>query len=113
MRIADEQVAVAVDAQAAGPAVAVVGRRPRSFEVIAVRVEDLNARGPIDDVDAVIGVDGGGARLDQLAGQHAAPPPYELRLGRGAAASRDEREAGQPRQASRGSHVKPHETPVT
>src|SRR5205085_9266298 len=43
VRIAEEEVAVAVDAEAAGPAVAVVGRVPSLAEVLAVAVVDLNA----------------------------------------------------------------------
>src|SRR5262249_47611839 len=47
VRIADDQVTVAVDAQPAGPAVTVIGRRPGRAEVTAVTVVDLDAGGEI------------------------------------------------------------------
>ena len=80
VRIADEQVAVAVDAEAAGPAVAVVGRGPGRAEVMAVAVEDLDAGGEIDDVEAVLAVDGDGAGLDEVAVLHAPVTPDQFRL---------------------------------
>src|SRR4029079_19317877 len=75
VRVADEEVAVAVDAQAAGPAVAVVGRGPARPEEAAVAVERLDAGGEIDDVEPVLGVDGDRPRPDEVAGPDALPRP--------------------------------------
>src|SRR6516162_3852083 len=104
MRIADDHVASCIDAQAAGPAVAVVGGGPGDVEVFAVAVEDLDARGPIDDVEAVIGADGNGARLDELAALDAAFAPDKLRHAARAAAAHqhdehEHREKAMPRKS--------------
>src|SRR5262249_11313416 len=48
-RIADGHVAVAVDAEAAGPALTESGRRPRNALIVAVAVVDLDAGREIDD----------------------------------------------------------------
>src|SRR5207247_4033392 len=63
-----------------GPAVAIVGCGPAVVEVMAVAVEDLNAGREIDDVQAVVGVDGSGARFDEIPFADAALTPDELRL---------------------------------
>ena len=85
MRIADQQIIVAVDAQSAGPAVVVVGRRPGRPEVVAVPVVDLDACGVVDDKEAVFRVDGDGPRLEEVAVLGAALAPDEFRRGTGAA----------------------------
>src|SRR5216684_709274 len=92
MRIADDHVTFCIDAQAAGPAVAVVGGGPGDVEVFAVAVEDLDARRPIDDVEAVIGADGDGARLDEIPALDAALAPDKLRHAARAAATRQQDE---------------------
>ena len=74
VRIADDQVAVAVDAEAAGPAIAIVRRRPGGAEVMAVAVVDLNARGEIDNVEAIPRIDGDGTGTDHVSVLHAAQP---------------------------------------
>ena len=74
VRVGDEQVAVAVDAEARGPALFVDRRLPVA-EVIAVGVEDLDAGGHIDDVELVLGVDGDRAGfLKAAVGKAAAAP---------------------------------------
>src|SRR5262249_60658921 len=78
VRVADDQVAVAVDAQPAGPPLAVVGRRPGGAEVVAVGVVDLDAGGEVDDVEAALGVEGGGPRAHRVPVRDAAPPPAQL-----------------------------------
>src|SRR5262249_15246076 len=65
MRIADDQVAVPVDAEPAGAAVAVIRRGPSWAEVLAVAIEDLDASGKIDDEKPVLRIDGGSARFDE------------------------------------------------
>src|SRR5437773_8357917 len=79
MRIANENVAVAVDAQAAGPTIAVVGRGPAGAEEMAVAVEHLNASGEIDNVEAILRVDGDGARPHEIAGPDAFLAPDDFR----------------------------------
>ena len=54
VRIADNDIAIAIDAQAAGPAVTKIGRGPGDAEEFAVAIERLNAGGPIDDVEMVV-----------------------------------------------------------
>src|SRR5262249_47077675 len=49
MGIADQEIAVPVDAQPAGPAIAVIGCGPDMVQEIAVAIENLNARCPIDE----------------------------------------------------------------
>src|SRR5215207_9751658 len=78
MRIADDEVAFMIDAQARGAAVAIIGRRPGYIEKLAVAVERLNARRPIDEVESILGTDGNRPRLDELAPLHATLPPDEL-----------------------------------
>ena len=73
MRIAHQQIAVAINAQSAWPAISVVRRRPAALEVIPVTIEDLNTRRVVDDVDAVPGIDGHSPRLDELAALCAMP----------------------------------------
>src|SRR5262249_26576431 len=53
VRIADDQVAVAVDAETRRPADAEVGRRPGRADVVAIEVEDLDACRVIDDVEPI------------------------------------------------------------
>src|SRR5262249_51372461 len=79
VRIADEEVAVAGDAQAAGPAVAVVRRLPGGAEVLAVAVVDLDAGGEVHDVEAVLVIDGDGPRPGQVAVVDAAFAPDQFR----------------------------------
>ena len=97
VRIADDQVAVAVDAEAAGPAVAVVGRGPGGAEVLAVAVEDLDAGGEIDDVEAILSVDGDGPRPDEIAvgRRRVCPRPVPARC-----AARRSRPAGKARRTT-------------
>ena len=83
MRVADDQVAVAVDAQAARPAVAEVGRGPRDAEVLAVEVERLDAGGEVHDPEPVAGGRWRRPRASKVAGSHALLP----RRGRRAFAS--------------------------
>src|SRR5262249_15161106 len=52
VRITHDEVVIAVDTQAAGPAVAVVGRGPRVAKVVAVAIVDLDAGGVIDNIQA-------------------------------------------------------------
>jgi hypothetical protein len=80
VRVAEEEVAVPVDAQAAGPTVAVIGRGPAGAEELAVPVEHLDARREIDDVEAVAAVDGHRPGPDEIAVLHAAPAPDQFRL---------------------------------
>src|SRR5437870_13677115 len=80
MRIAHQQVAVAVDAQSAGPAVAVVRSRPGSPEKIPISIKHLNARGKVDDVDSILSINGGRARPDELAAVDAATSIDDFRL---------------------------------
>src|SRR5579864_5779910 len=80
MRIAYQQIAVFVDAQSTRPAVAIIGGRPAMIEEIAVAIKNLNARGPINEIEAVLGIDGGSARFDQLASLDAALAPDALGL---------------------------------
>src|SRR5262249_31818900 len=90
VRIANDEVAVAVDAQPAGPAVAVVGCLP-ARKVVAVTVEHLNAGGEIDDVEPVLAVEGGGARPDEVARPGASTAPDEIRFrGRATAAEHEQ-----------------------
>src|SRR5689334_13417777 len=92
VRIADEKIAVTRDAEAARPAVAEVRRGPGAVEVFAVAVEDLDACRPVHDVDTVLIIDGGGARLDEFARLHAAPAPHEFRLGGGTRTTHDKQD---------------------
>src|SRR5262249_27545387 len=95
VRIADQEVAVAVDAEAAGPAVAVIGGGPGGAEVAAVAVVDLDGGGETDDIEVVIAVNGHSAGLLEVAVLHAPTAPDQLRLGvRAAAASEGRQEAG-------------------
>src|SRR5262249_1532091 len=66
VRVADDEVAVAVDGEVAGAAVAVVGRCPGRADVLAIEVEDLHAGGVVNDVEPVAG-NGRGARADEHA----------------------------------------------
>ena len=79
MRIADDEIVVDVHAQAAGPAIAIIGRGPGGAEIVAVAVVNLDARGEIDDVKVVLPVDGDGARPDHIAVLHALASPDDLR----------------------------------
>src|SRR5262245_48016213 len=90
MGVADDQVAVVGHAQAAGPAVAVVGRGPGGAEVLAVAVIDLDAGGEIDDEQSVLLVDCDGAGADEVAVLDAAGAPDQFRLAAGAAAGEGE-----------------------
>ena len=76
MRVADDEVAVAREAETARPAVAEVRRAERDAEVIAVEVERLDAGGEIDDPQPVVAVDDRGPRADELAVLHAASAPH-------------------------------------
>src|SRR5439155_70449 len=67
VRIADNEVAVAVDAQPARPAVAVVRRFPAVLQIMAVAVEDLNAGREVNEIEMIVSVDGHGARLFEIA----------------------------------------------
>src|SRR5207245_9730694 len=48
---------------------------------MAVAVEDLNSGGVVNDLEAVLGIDGRRSRLDKIAVLDAALPPNQLRLG--------------------------------
>ena len=74
MRIADHDVVIFVDTQTAGPAVAIVRRLPGVAEIVAVAVEGLDARRPVHEVEAVLGIDGDGP--GQLS------YPYDLAFGK-------------------------------
>src|SRR5262249_38988357 len=87
VRVGDNEVAFAVQPQAAGPALAVVGHREGDAQVLAVQVERLHARGEIDDPKAVFSVNDGGAWADEVAVLHALFAPDDLRPRRGAAAT--------------------------
>src|SRR5262249_25382895 len=80
MGVADEQVAIAVDAQPAGPAVAIIGSRPGVTQVFAVAIIRLNACGPVDQVMVILRIDGHGAWFFEIAALDAAPAPDELGL---------------------------------
>ena len=99
MRIADEQIAVAVDAQAAGPAVAIVGGCPAQVQEMAVAVEGLDAGREVDNVEMIVRVDGDGPRPHQIARLGALASPHELRLIVLAACQQQESEADQPQAA--------------
>src|SRR5262249_37946742 len=79
--IADDEVAVVIDAQSAGAAVAVVGSGPGVAEVFAVAVVNLDAGGVIDDVQAILTVDGDGAGADEIAVLNAAAAPDDFGFG--------------------------------
>src|SRR5262249_29091687 len=80
MRIADEKIAILVDAQSAGPAIAIIGRGPHMVQEMAVAVEHLDARGPIDEIESVLSIDGGSPGLDQLPSLDTAFAPHQFRL---------------------------------
>ena len=80
MRVTDEQVAVAVDAEPAGPALAIIGCGPGRAEIHSVAIVDLDAGGEVHDVEMVRAVDGDGAGADQVAVLHAFAAPDTLRL---------------------------------
>ena len=93
MRIAHDHIALAtwigrrIDAQAAGPAVAVIGRVPGDAEVFAVAIERLDAGRHIDNVEPIIRPDGDGAWLDKFAPLDAALAPDDFRRAAGPAAA--------------------------
>src|SRR5262249_35416490 len=95
VRVRDEEVAVAVDTEAAGPALAVVGGRPGGPQVLAIAVVDLDAGGEIDDVEAVLGVDGDGPGFDHIAVHDTAVTPDEFRFGGVAAACQGQQGHGE------------------
>ena len=103
MRVGDDEVAVVVDAEAAGPALAVVGRGPGQAEVLAVEVVDLDAGGEIDDVEAVV------RRWRRPAagpGRRPARPACPRRgPAAGSPAQRPTRAAGRPEEQPQGSWV--------
>jgi hypothetical protein len=59
---------------------------------VAVAVVDLDAGGVIDDVEAVVTIDGDGAGPDEVAVLNAFVAPDQLRLGVGTAAAREGRQ---------------------
>src|SRR5262249_19853399 len=77
--IADNEVIVGVDAQAAGPAVAVIRRGPGWAEVLAVAVIDLDAGREINDIKTILFVDGNSSRPHQVAVLHAFLAPDYIR----------------------------------
>src|SRR5437016_4062766 len=79
MRIADDEIVVAADAQAAGPAIAIVRRGPRRSDIIAVAVVDLNPRGEVDNIKAIVLVDGDSPWPHQVAVLHAFLAPDNFR----------------------------------
>ncbi len=70
MRIGHQQVAVDADRQSRRATRLLSGRLPDAEEV-AVRVEDLDPRGHVADVEAVLGVDGHRPRLLKTAVRNA------------------------------------------
>ena len=86
VRVADDQVAVFGDAQAARPAVAKIRSRERRADVIAIEVIRLNAGGEVDDPETIIVIDDRGPRPNEVAVEDAALAPDDVRLGRRPAA---------------------------
>ena len=81
VRIAHQKIAVAIDAQSAGAAVAIVGSRPRSAQKVPISIKHLDAGRKVDNVNPVLSVDGGRTWLDKLAAIDAAAAIDDLRLG--------------------------------
>src|SRR5262245_54854074 len=79
VRVTHKYVAVPVDAEAARPAVAEVGRLPRNSQVIPVEIVSLDARGEVDEIDAALGVDGNRPRPGDVAGHFAMLAIQEVR----------------------------------
>lgn len=91
MRIADQEVAIAIDAQAAGPTIAVVRRRPTDVEIIPVTIVALDPRRKIDDIEVVVGIDGDGTGAVNCSRLGAVFAPDNFRFCvRSAAAGREE-----------------------
>jgi hypothetical protein len=80
VRIADDDVVIVVNAQPAGPAIAIVRRRPGMTQKLAVPVKGLDAGSPIDKVQPVFGINRDRPRLDEIAVRDAALAPDELGL---------------------------------
>src|SRR5207249_6729923 len=73
---------------------------------LAVPIEDLDAGGEIDDVNAILRIDGGSARTDEIARLRTALAPNDLRLGmRSAAACEVQTITGQKEQGECGEPV--------
>src|SRR5437660_1134377 len=78
---------------------------------MAVAVEDLDAGGEIDDVEAVTGVDRDGPRLDEVAVADAALTPDQLWLGARPATARQDEQAKHHETASVPSRNEVHPVP--
>src|SRR5262249_4308600 len=74
----DEQIAVPVHTKTAGPAVAIIRSCPTKTLELTVTVEDLDAGSEINDIETVLGIDGGSTRANQVAGLGATLAPHEL-----------------------------------
>src|SRR4249920_3252494 len=97
MRIGDDQVALAIDRHAGGPAVLVIWRLPGTDE-IAVAIEHLNSGGHIDNVKTILFVDGHRPWLlkPAVGNAQAAPNAFQRAdVGRIAIASRDADQSAQ------------------
>src|SRR5437870_2563375 len=79
MGIADDQMAVAIDAEPARPAIAEIGRRPGRAEIMTIGVVHLNPRGKVHNVEMIVGIDGDGSRPDDVARLQSPAAPDELR----------------------------------
>src|SRR5262245_12417894 len=88
MRVAHQQVAFAIDAQTAGPAIAIIRRRPGRAEVTAIAIVDLKPGREIDEVQPIITVNGGGPRLHEIAVLYSFTPPDDLWLAAQSATAR-------------------------
>src|SRR6266852_8292156 len=80
VRIADQEIAVTVDTQSTGPAVAIIGSRPRSAQKVPISVKHLDAGRKVDNVNPILSVDGGRTWLDKLAAVDAAISIDDFRL---------------------------------
>src|SRR5205823_5310376 len=102
--VADDQLAVAGDAQAARPAVAEVGGGERRADVVAVQVVGLDAGGEVHNPKAVVVVDDGRPRADHVAVEHAPLAPNEVRFGTGPAPGGEAGQAGESQDYGTASH---------
>ncbi len=93
MRVGHPDIALAVDAQANGFAVAIGRHVPAEQELACVGVELLNAGGAVDDVDDIIrfGIDDA-ARLNEVAVIGAEGGPHSHRRRRTITGNKDEGE---------------------
>src|SRR5260370_1117931 len=91
VRIGHDQIAVAVDAQATGPAIAVIGRGPSRPDVFAGEIEPLNPGAVIDDEKPIVPVDGRCSRLGEFAVVGAETSPDRVGLRRWSATRKQER----------------------